>query len=69
MKKVMQKADMKAIKSRIVHYFCDVYGKQCGTRDNPKETWYSSDDKEFHYCKKTKCTSKDNEINCLHQIL
>ncbi len=66
MRKVIQTSIIKVIRPRTVHYFCDVCGKQCGTRGNPKETWYSSDDKEFHYCKKTKCSSKDNEINHLH---
>jgi len=30
-------------------YVCDKCGKACGTRDNPKRTWYSQGG-ERHYC-------------------
>jgi hypothetical protein len=49
---VKQKAIIKVIQPEIVEYHCDKCGKQCGTKDNPKENWHAGK-KRKHYCKKT----------------
>ena len=49
----MQKAIIKTIRPQIVYYFCDKCGERCGTRENPKETWFvTGKDESEHYCKK-----------------
>ena len=52
MKKIIQKAKIEVIRKQIVHYYCDKCGKRCGTRKNPKSTWYVPNGQK-HYCKKT----------------
>jgi len=52
MKKVIQKAEVKIIKPRIVKYICDNCGKTTGTKSNPKIEICSSDG-FLHYCRKT----------------
>lgn len=56
MRRIVQHAIIKVIQPQIVEYTCDECGKVCGTRGNPKETWYGTGPnggRESHYCKKT----------------
>ena len=63
MRKIVQKAVIKVITPEIVHYVCDFCGKRCGTRENPKQTWYrTSPGHSMHYCKKTDCHSRSKEV-------
>ena len=54
MKIVVQKAVLKVVRPQIVRYECDSCHEECGTRANPKETWYGGG-REFHYCKRKGC--------------
>lgn len=58
MRVIVQKAIIKVIQPQVVQYICDFCGQVCGTRENPKATWYGPGDKETHYCKKTDCKEK-----------
>lgn len=66
MRVVVQKAVIKVVTPEIVHYICDFCGERCGTRENPKNTWYRVGNAEpgrsMHYCKKTDCHSKSEEV-------
>lgn len=55
MKTIIQKAIVKVIQPQIVQYNCDECGDICGTRENPKETWYGQGH-ESHYCKRKGCS-------------
>jgi len=63
MRKIVQKGKIKVIQKQIVHYFCNKCGKRTGTKDNPKSTWFGTDNTgastESHYCKRT-CNKKVN---------
>jgi len=61
MKKVIQKAKIKVIQPQIVHYFCDECGERCGTRQNPKETWFTPGG-DKHYCKKNGCAKRHKGV-------
>lgn len=52
MKVVTQKRVVQVIQREVSHFVCDRCGSRCGTRENPKETWYASR-KASHYCKRT----------------
>lgn len=57
-RRIVQHAVIKVIQPQIVEYTCDdpSCGKVCGTRENPKETWYGTGPnggRVSHYCKKT----------------
>lgn len=52
MRRVVQKAIIQVVQRQIVEYTCDDCGSVCGTRANPKETWYGRNG-DKHYCKKT----------------
>lgn len=55
MRKIIQKRIIKEIQPEIAEYYCDKCGAQCGTKDNPKTTWYNSGEgTEKHYCNKCK---------------
>jgi hypothetical protein len=49
---VIRKAVYQRISKAIVEYTCETCGKVCGTRENPKETWYARGDSKY-YCKRT----------------
>jgi len=58
MRVVTQKKIIRVIQPEVVEYRCDWCGKQCGTRANPKETWYKSGERKAtarHYCKWRGC--------------
>lgn len=67
MRVVVQKAVIKVVTPEIVHYVCDFCGERCGTRENPKQTWYPigqlGASKPKHYCKKTDCHGKSEEVD------
>ena len=53
MKVVTQKRVVQVIQREIFHFVCDRCGSRCGTRENPKETWYDTRErKSKHYCKR-----------------
>ena len=52
-KEIVQHAIIRVIRPQIVRYTCDFCGQICGTRDNPKKTWYVAGGGEKHYCMKT----------------
>jgi hypothetical protein len=56
----VQHAIIHVVQPQIVEYICDHCGRVCGTRENPKSTWYQVNTvkqtgKDTHYCKKTDC--------------
>lgn len=54
MREIIQHAVIRVTQPQIVRYTCDFCGKVCGTRENPKKTWYrTGTGEESHYCKKT----------------
>lgn len=54
MREIIQHAVIKVIKPQIVKYTCDFCHAVCGTRENPKSTWYTAGTgQEKHYCKRT----------------
>ncbi len=59
MKKVIQKRIVQVIQREIVEYYCDKCGARHG-RYNPKETWWSSDGADKHYCKRG-CKVSENQ--------
>lgn len=66
-KKIVQRAIIKVIQPQIVQYTCDRCGKVCGTKENRKTTWYSSD-REIHYCLRT-CHPSDHPIWVKNHVL
>jgi hypothetical protein len=51
-REIVQHAVIKVVQPQVIRYTCDFCGKVCGTRDNPKRTWYKMGG-ESHYCKRT----------------
>lgn len=52
-REIIQHAVIRVVQRQIVRYTCDFCGQVCGTRANPKSTWYYAGGGESHYCMKT----------------
>lgn len=51
MRRVIQPAVIKIVQRQVVEYTCDKCGRVCGTKANPKTTWYRNG-RESHRCKR-----------------
>jgi len=50
-KRIVQSAVIKVIQRQVAEYACDFCGKACGTRRNPKRTYYvMGSGEQQHYC-------------------
>jgi hypothetical protein len=75
-KEIIQHAIIRVVQRPVVRYTCDRCGKVCGTRENPKTTWYVARwhakkvAPERHYCLRTCHPSahprweRDHVLNC-----
>jgi hypothetical protein len=53
-REIVQHAVIKVVRRQVVRYTCDFCFKVCGTRQNPKRTWYRPSTRtEMHYCMRT----------------
>jgi hypothetical protein len=53
-REIIQHAVIAVIQPQVVRYTCDFCHRICGTRGNPKSTWYVAGTSEVqHYCKRT----------------
>lgn len=54
MREIIQHAILKVVQPQIVRFTCDFCHSVCGTRENPKKTWYMAGTREVsHYCMRT----------------